>query len=70
MCDRDFCDVFGENPNVKQGNLCKEGGGGLDGIEREEKIGEKVGFPTVFPQNSHLLPIPYGSALRWSNFWW
>jgi hypothetical protein len=58
---------MGELPNVKMG---KEGGGGSFVEEREETIGETVGFSTFFPQNSPLFPTLYGLALRWSNFWW
>jgi hypothetical protein len=58
---------MGELPNVKMG---QEGGGGSFVEERQEKIVEEVGFPAVFPQNSHLFPILYGSALHWSNFLW
>jgi hypothetical protein len=56
---------MGENPNVKMG---KEGGGGSFVEEREELKVKDVVFSTFFPQNSHLFPTLYGSALRWSNF--
>jgi hypothetical protein len=52
---------MGELPNVKMG---KEGGGGSFVEEREETRVKMVGFSMFFPQNSHLLPIPHGSALR------
>jgi hypothetical protein len=58
---------MGELPNVKMG---KEGGGGSFVEERQELKVKMVGSPTFFPQNSYLFPIPYGLALRWSNFWW
>jgi hypothetical protein len=58
---------MGELPNVKMG---KEGGGGSFVEERQEERIKLVGFSTVFPQNSLLLPTLYGSALHWSNFWW
>jgi hypothetical protein len=48
----------------------KEGGGGSFVEEREELRVKDVGFSTFFPQNSPLLPVPHGSALHWSNFWW
>jgi hypothetical protein len=58
---------MGELPNVKMG---KEGGGGSFVEEREELRVKNVGFSTFLLQNSPLLPTLYGSALRWSNFWW
>jgi hypothetical protein len=59
---------MGELPNVKMG---KAGGGGLDVEKRQELSVKIVGFSMFFPQNSPLLPTTlYGSALRWSNFWW
>jgi hypothetical protein len=58
---------MGELSNVKMG---KEGGGGSFVEEGEELRVKMVGSPTFFPQNSPLLPTLYGSALRWSNFWW
>jgi hypothetical protein len=52
---------MGELPNVKMGEA---GGGGLD-VEKRQELGvENVGFSTFFPQNSPLLPILYGLALR------
>jgi hypothetical protein len=64
---RAFRDVMGELPNVKMG---KEGGGGSFVEERQEERIKLVGFSAVFPQNSPLFPILYGSVLRWSNFLW
>jgi hypothetical protein len=58
---------MGELPNVKMG---KAGGGGLDVEKSQELSVKKVGFSTIFPQNSPLFSTLYGLALRWSNFWW
>jgi hypothetical protein len=58
---RIFRNVIGGKSNVKMG---KEGGGGSFVEGRQEERIKLVGFSTVFPQNSPLLPTLYGLALR------